>query len=44
MEKVYVVNSEFDKSGNDWLTSLVGGFVALPLIFLGLVLLASCVA
>lgn len=35
------MESEFDRSGNDFVTSFFAGLVAIPLLFGGLVLIAS---
>jgi hypothetical protein len=44
-EEIHIhFENEFDRSGKDFVTSIVGGFVAIPLIFFAFVLLASCVA
>jgi hypothetical protein len=43
MEKVYVTNNEFDRSGNDCLTTFVAGLIAVPLLFAALIILASIV-
>jgi hypothetical protein len=41
MEKVYVTNSEFDRSGNDFVTNLFAGLIGIPALFFGMVFLAS---
>jgi hypothetical protein len=43
MEKVYVTNNEFDRSGNDCITNLFAGLIGLPILFLVIVwVFAGC--
>jgi hypothetical protein len=45
MQKVYVENNEFDRSGNDYVTSFFAGLFFLPVFFAALVfLLGGCEA